>query len=171
MADDEKKTDTAASTGEQSKAGRLSTPPKAFWWRALLMIAVVWLLFSTIRDLADGQSPATATNAPAAFGTSALPMANEEDITVEEAPSLPPADNMATTPGYYDSPYPPSQPGQGNGAFPPPPYPQQPQGGYPYPYAPQYPGYPPRYPWYAPYPPMGYGYPVQPERTPNNTDR
>ena len=176
MADEENQTDTETPSGARSEADSSlgkPRPPKAFWWRALLMIAVVIFLYSTIRDLADGQQSRTVTRDPDTAGGSLLPLVNGENVTIEEAPSLAPSEIITPTPGYYYYPYPPSpcSPRQdtGNGpAYPSPP----PQGGYAYPSAPQYPWYPPRYPWYAPYPPMGYGYPAGPGApSPNNPYR
>ncbi len=180
MADDENKTEN--SNGETSEADsspdkpsgtQPPRPPKAFWWRALLMIGLVIFLFSTIRDLANGQPSRAGTRAPDTADSSVLPLVNGENVTIEEAPSLPPSETIAPTPGYYYYPYPSPcvpRPGQGDGTVPA--YPSPPKGGYAYPSAPQYPWYPPRYPWYAPYPPMGYGYPPGPGvQTPNNPYR
>lgn len=127
-------------------------PPKAFWWRALLMITVVLVLFSTIRYMANGHQPGTLP--PAGSAPPSLPLADGENVTIEEAPSMPPTSAVTPVPGDYSSPYPP------------------PQGGYdyppPYPLYPYYtPWYPPQYPRYPLYPP---GHPANlAEQLPNDS--
>ena len=137
-------------------------PAKSFWWRALLMVAVVIFLFSTIRDLAKAPQ-ANSSQGDAAALISAIPdeegaLVANGNVIVEEAPTEPPAGTAMPAPSYYGYPYPPQQPyyypqpGQDSGATGQPVYPMAPQGGYAYPYPPQRPYYPPYNPWYPPYP-------------------
>ncbi len=160
MADEENKTDTSASSvasgpsgknpetpvaEEQAAPGNPVSPPKRFWWRALLMIAIVIILFSTLRDLAHRQQPELTDRNTISTEIPALPRVEDGKVSVEEAPSIPPDSNIAPPPGYY---YPPVQPY----------YPLPLQGGYVYPPADRWypyntPWYPPQYPGYSPYPP------------------
>jgi hypothetical protein len=135
-------------------------PPKPFWWRALLMVAVVVFLFAIIRNMAGPQSQETL---PARAGFPAIPgesgSPDSGDVVVEEAPSLPPVVSNVPAPGYYGYPYPPQHPGYPQPEWSPPPYPMAPPTGYGYgyPYPQQHPWPPPYYywyraPWYPPYP-------------------
>lgn len=119
-------------------------PPRPFWWRALLMVAVVVTLFSVIRNMAGvPQSHDAAMQGKSGSGAilSGSDLAGSGDVVVEEAPSLPPADTGAPAPGYYGYPYAPGYPGY-------PAYPMAPRGGYGYGYG--YP-YPQQHPWPPPY--------------------
>lgn len=142
----EKTIKTAKDTEPGKPANKPQTPPKRFWWRALLMIAAVIFLFSIIRDMAKapGEKTASRENAPAIVSTMPDEVGSSGDIVIEEAPSQPPADFATPAPGNYSYPYQPpfgmyrwpqqgGMPGQ-------PMYPMTPYGGYAYPY-----------PWSAPY--------------------
>lgn len=168
MADDETRTEEEQDAARpeitdapgESSGRETPAPPKTFWWRALLMIAVVIVIFTTIRDLARQQAPvrekpAPTGQTPTEVGTPSPPIPREDNATIEEAPSAPPAFTAPPPHGYYGYPYPRLQPY----------YPQYPpvQG---YTYPPQYPWYPyfvpwypPHYPWNSPYP---YGYSATP---------
>lgn len=142
---------TVKDTGPDSPPGKPQEPPKRFWWKALLMIAVVIFLFSTIRDMAKTPEVKTAVlgNAPAIISTMPDEVASSVasgNMVVEEAPSQPPADNAIPAPGSYSNPY---QRPHGMYRWPQPGgmpglhmYPMTPYGGY---YA-----YPQQYPWPAP---------------------
>ena len=126
---------SAAAKAKETSPKR-TDPPKSFWWRALLMVAVVFLLFSIIRNMAGGPQSQDASQAGA--GVRVIPgepgPADSGAVVVEEAPSLPPVDTDAPAPGYYGYPYPPQHPGYPQPEWGPPTYPMAPQGGYGYGY-------------------------------------
>jgi hypothetical protein len=142
----------SAAAEPRDSSARRPEPPKPFWWRALLMVAVVVFLFTIIRNMAGGpQSQETllaGAGLPAIPGESGPP--DSGDVVVEVAPSLPPGVSDAPSPGYYGYPYPPQHPGYPQPEWSPPTYQMAPQGGYGYgyPYPQQHPWPPPYYYWY-----------------------
>lgn len=146
------KTTKSPDSSKSADSGHQAPPPKSFWWRALLMMAVALFLFSNIREMAKGQQSGPWSLAllaseltPPAPETPGSTLGTEGAITVANTPSLPPAKTPPPVAGYYISPYLPSHTytsRQTHGTTPAPNYPP-PQG----PYAPphQYPHY-----WYSP---------------------